>query len=306
MGAPVRLDKVDLNLFVVFEAVYRERSVTRVARELHLTQPAVSNSLGRLRQAFSDQLFVRTPQGMQPTPVADSVIGDVRRALSLLQHSVGAGARFDPADSEKVFRLGVNDLVQTLLLPELYQRVSQLAPRVALHAVYAGREGGVAQLKSGEIDLLVDSPQVNARELEQASLARLPYVVAMRRGHPLAGRKLTLERYLEASHLHVSGRERGRGHADLALHAIGRRRQIAVRLQNLAPAVAVTASSDLLWTAPALAVRAVGLHSVGTPLEIEPLQLNLYWTRSAAEDPASRWLRAQCLEAAESGGLVEA
>ncbi len=81
----MRLDKIDLNLFVVFEAVYRERSVTRVAQELHLTQPAVSNALGRLRQAFGDQLFVRTPQGMQPTPVADNVIGEVRRALLLLQ-----------------------------------------------------------------------------------------------------------------------------------------------------------------------------------------------------------------------------
>ncbi|TGD75311.1 LysR family transcriptional regulator [Mangrovimicrobium sediminis] len=302
----MRLDRIDLNLFVVFEAVYRERSVTRVAQELHLTQPAVSNALGRLRQAFADQLFVRTPQGMQPTPVADNVIGDVRRALLLLQDSIGVGAQFDPQSSEKVFRLAVNDLLLTLLLPVLHRRLLPEAPGVVLQAFYPGREAAVAELKAGDIDLLVDSPQINARELGQAPLACLPYVVAMRPGHPLASSPLTLDAYLGADHLHVSGRPRGRGHVDIALHALGRRRQVKVRLQHHAPAAALTADSDLLWTTTELAARNSGLHCVPPPFAVEPLALNLYYSRSAAEDPANRWLREHCLAAVAAGALQAA
>ena len=99
----MRLDRVDLNLFVVFDALYRERSVTRVATHLNLTQPAVSNALSRLRQTFEDPLFVRSPDGMAPTPVADSVVADVKEALALLSRSVAVNAHFDPVRAEKVF-----------------------------------------------------------------------------------------------------------------------------------------------------------------------------------------------------------
>ncbi|MFV8817268.1 LysR family transcriptional regulator [Haliea sp. E17] len=295
----MRLDRMDLNLFVVFEAIYRERSVTRVAQLLHLTQPAVSNALGRLRRNFDDQLFVRTPQGMQPTPVADNVIGDVRRALALLQKSTGAGARFEPARSEKQFRLGLNDLGQTLWLPELYRLVAARAPGVTITSFYASREKAVEALKAGDIDLLVDSPQVNARELEQQRLASLRYVVTMRPGHPLAGRKLSLAAYLAAGHVHVSGRPRGRGHADIALHAMGQRRRVPIRVQHYAAARTIAEDSDLLWTVPEVVLAGSGWPMLEPPFTIDPLVLNLYWTRGAQDDPGNRWMR-ECL--VELGG----
>ncbi len=291
----MRLERMDLNLFVVFEAIYRERSVTRVAQLLHLTQPAVSNALGRLRRQFDDQLFVRTPQGMQPTPVADNLIADVRRALGLLEKSVSAGARFEPASSEKHFRLGLSDIGQTLWLPQLYRAVRSQAPRVTISSFYPGRENALEALKAGDLDLLMDSPEINARELEQQRVASLHYVVTMRPQHPLAASSLDLEDYLAADHVHVSGRPRGRGHVDIALHAAGLRRTLPLRVQHYAAARALVAASDLLWTVPEVVVANSGWPLKPVPLEIEPLVLNLYWTRGAQDDPANRWLREHLL-----------
>jgi len=287
----MRLDKVDLNLFVVFDALYRERSVTRVAQHLHLTQPAVSNALNRLRQTFGDPLFVRGPRGMQPTPVADAVTADVQRALGLLQRSVGGQYRFDPADSGRVYRLGMNDLAQALVLPGLQRAIARVAPGVSVQAHYQGRESSVEQLKAGDLDMLIDVPQLNARELEQIPLGGIAHRLAMSAGNPLAGKPLDMSDYLAASHLHVSSRARGRGQVDLALHNQGQRRSVKMRVQHYAVAATITASSDLLWTAPATALDHPDLVVSDLPFAVEALVLNLYWHRSADQDPANAWMR---------------
>ncbi|RLQ22993.1 LysR family transcriptional regulator [Seongchinamella sediminis] len=287
----MRLDKVDLNLFVVFDTLYRERSVTRVAQRLHLTQPAVSNALNRLRQTFDDPLFVRGPRGMQPTPVADAVSADIQRALALLQKSVGGQHRFDPAESAKVYRVGMNDLAQGLVLPGLQRTLADRAPGVSVHAFYQGRDLSVEQLKAGDLDLLIDVPQLNARELEQVQLGSIPYRLALSATHPLAGKAPDMSDYLGAEHVHVSSRARGRGQVDLALHNRGQRRSVKMRVQHYAVAAAITAGSQLLWTAPASALDYPGLVVCALPFEVEPLALNLYWHRSADQDPANAWMR---------------
>lgn len=125
----MRLNRVDLNLFIVFEAIYREKSISKVALLLNLTQPAVSNALSRLRKTFNDPLFVRSPQGMLPTSTANNIIGDVRKALDLLRESVGTSNDFEPQLTNKTFKLGMNDLTQFLTLPSLMQTIQQKAPQ---------------------------------------------------------------------------------------------------------------------------------------------------------------------------------
>jgi DNA-binding transcriptional LysR family regulator len=290
----MRLDKIDLNLFVVFDAIYRERSVTRVAAQLNLTQPAVSNALSRLRQTFDDPLFIRTPEGMAPTPVADNVVADVRKALELMRQSVGVNTRFDPASSEKVFHLGMNDLAEALVLPRLHDTLRQLAPKVSLTSYYVARESATDELKSGLIDLLLDAPVVNAKELQQQPLAALPYVAAMHRKHPLASKKhITLEDYLAGEHLHVSSRRRGRGHVDIALHRLNKQRQVRMRVQNYLVAARITQETELLWTVPEVLAKSLPLHTCALPFDVEPLSWNLYWSRSAEDDPANSWMRGQ-------------
>ncbi|MEP5569377.1 MAG: LysR family transcriptional regulator [Halioglobus sp.] len=287
----MRLDQVDLNLFVVFDALYRERSVTRVAQSLHLTQPAVSNALNRLRKSFDDQLFVRGPRGMQPTPVAEAVSADVQRALALLQKSMLSGQRFDPLSAQTTFRLGMNDMAQNIVLPGVHNALAQQAPGITVEAYYLDRDSAVEQLKSGDLDLLLDAPQVNARELGQCHLGSLAHRVGMAKSHPLADQPLDLSHYLSATHVHVSARARGRGQVDLALHTIGHRRTVAMRVQHYAVAAAVTAQSDLLWTAPGPVINHPDLLVKDVPFAVDSLVFNLYWHRSAAEDPANAWMR---------------
>jgi DNA-binding transcriptional LysR family regulator len=292
----MRFDKIDLNLFVVMDAIYRERSVTRAAGRLHITQPAISNSLARLREAFDDQLFVRTPEGMAPTPVTENVIGDVRRALGLLSKSVGVNARFDAEKSEKVFRLAMSDLAETLILPTLMQKLSEDAPNASITCYYLERETAASELKAGNLDLLLDSPVFNARELETKPLATLPYVVAMRSGHPLARKKLTVDEYLAGEHLHVSGRRKGRGQVDIGLHTIGKARRIAMRLQNYQVAAKIAEQTSLLWTTPKAMANLTGLIQKEPPFKIEPVTWNLFWHRSADDDPANIWIRNRVTE----------
>lgn len=287
----MRLEKIDLNLFVVFDAIYRERSVTKVAVLLNLTQPAVSNALSRLRQTFDDPLFVRTPEGMAPTPVADSVVGDVREALTLLGRSVGVNARFDPTTSEKVFHLGMQDLAESLLLPRLQAAVKAVAPKVSITSYYVAREAATEELKAGVIDLLLDVPEVNAKELGQAALAELPYVVAMRVDHPLAEKPLTVDDYLAAEHVHVSSRRKGRGQMDVALHKLGLRRRVTMRVQSYMVGARIAEQTDLLWTVPRVLAETLPLYVAELPFSVEPLAWNLYWHKNADSDPANAWMR---------------
>ncbi|WP_317932271.1 LysR family transcriptional regulator [Halioxenophilus sp. WMMB6] len=295
----MRLDKIDLNLFVVFDAIYRERNITRVAASLNITQPAVSNALARLRQTLDDPLFVRTPQGMSPTPVADNLVGDVRAALALLDRSLSTTARFEPHSSEKTFNLGMNDLGEALLLPHLQQAIARVAPKMSLTCYYLNRQLASEELRKGTIDLLLDIPAVNAKELAFEAIASLDYVVAMRKQHPLVKKKtFSLKEYLSQDHLHVSSRRSGRGQMDIALNALGHRRRIALRIQNYLVAARVVADSDLLWTVPRALAETLPLHTKKMPFTMEPLMWNLYWHKNADNDPANQWLRALILERA--------
>lgn len=287
----MKLEKVDLNLFVVFDAIYRERSVTKVAVQLNLTQPAVSNALSRLRQTFDDPLFVRTPEGMMPSPVADTIVGDIREALSLLGQSVSSNAHFDPASSEKVFRLGMNDLAEALLLPRLQAKIKQRAPKVSITSYYVAREEATQELKAGLIDLLLDAPTVNAKSLRHQKLSALPYVVAMRKTHPLAEKKLSVEDYLQSDHLHVSSRRTGRGQMDIALHAQGYQRNVRMRVQSYLVAGHIAEDTDLLWTVPKVLADRLPLLVKPLPFKMDQLQWHLYWHEKADNDPASLWIR---------------
>lgn len=287
----MRLEKIDLNLFVVFDALYRERSVSRAAMALNLTQPAVSNALARLRATFDDQLFTRVKGGVAPTPVADTVVPDVREALALLKRSIEVSAGFDPATSDKVFQLGMNDLAEALVLPKLRLHLREVAPGVSVTSYYVDRRSGAEELKSSLIDLMVDAPLLDLNDLDSKALSSLPYVVAMRPDHPLAGRALSVDDYLASEHIHVSSRRKGAGQMDLALHAMGYDRTVKMRVQNFLVAARITEETDLLWTVPNILADSLPLHTVALPFRVEPMRWFLFWHKQARDDPSNIWMR---------------
>jgi DNA-binding transcriptional LysR family regulator len=290
-GLAMKLPKVDLNLFVVFDTVYRERNLTRAARSLHITQPAVSNALKRLRGAFSDPLFVRTPRGVAPTPVADNIAARVQEALNMLGMSLTESEKFAPRQSDKVFALAVHDIDEAVLLPRLMEQLQTAAPGVSLECVAVPRDELERELASGSLDFALDVPLFSVPTLCRQLVSAERYVCAMRPGHPAARGALTLDRYLGLDHIHVSTRRQGTGHVDRALERLGRARDIKLRMMSYMAAPQVVASTDLVLTIPRSLASMYGLVMLELPFEVGTLDQYLYWHRNADVDRANAWMR---------------
>ena len=223
----MNLSKVDLKLFIVFDAIYTEANLTRAGQIVGITQPAVSNALARLRETFNDPLFVRTAQGMVPTPMAQNIIGPVRNALSLLRVSVQESRIFNPAQAAKTYRISMTDLTEAIILPPLFQRLRRLAPTVIIESFLSKRRETTKELAAGRLDFAVDAPLNTDPQVRHVKLMDDRYVCAMRKGHPMAGKeKLSLDDYLSLTHIHISSRRSGLGYVDLALGKMGIQRMI--------------------------------------------------------------------------------
>lgn len=287
----MRLQNVDLNLFMVFDAIYTERNLTRAAERLSITQPAVSNALSRLRGSLDDPLFVRAPREMMPTPVAENMIGLVREALHLLNTSVQLGDRFDPAIAAHSFSISMHDVNELTVLPMLLAALQKQAPGVSLASYPVPRSDMVKDLASGHLDLAIDVPVVNHPDLRHCPLMAAPYVCLVRHDHPEVGRSLTLEQYLALSHVHVSSRRQGVGHVDAVLSGLGRPRRIQMRTKHHLVALKLVEETDLALTIPLSLAKNSDLKVLELPFEVAAVEWHLYWHRSADQDKAHHWLR---------------
>ena len=290
---------LDLNLLRVFDAVLRDRSVTAAARHLGLTQPAVSNALARLRAAFEDALFVRTPTGMDATPFARELAEPVRQALALLESALAHGPGFDPATSTRAFRFYMSDLGQIEFLPPLVERAQRVAPNVRLEAVALEVEDIGDALASGNLDLAVGFLPALGPPLQRRSLFRDPYVCLMRIDHPRIEGKLTRKKFLAASHALVSYRG-GHRVIEEALERAGLARRIALRVPHFTVVPMVLERTDLILTLPARVARVYErrgrLKSLPPPVPIPPAEVAVHWHERFDSDPGNRWLREVLIE----------
>ncbi|TRX76457.1 LysR family transcriptional regulator [Pseudomonas mangiferae] len=293
----MNLNKVDLNLFIVFDAIYTESNLTRAGQIVGITQPAVSNALARLRETFNDPLFVRTAQGMVPTPMAQNIIGPVRNALQLLRVSVQESRTFTPQQANKTYRISMTDLTEAVILPPLFQRLRRLAPSVQIESFLAKRRETTKELAAGRLDFAVDAPLNTDPQVRHVKLMEDRYVCALRKGHPLAKDSLTLDEYLSLTHIHISSRRSGLGYIDLALGKMGIQRRIALRSQHYLMASTVMHNTDMAMTVPERFARRHDLHHVALPVnDVPALETHLYWHESTDQDPANRWMREQIIE----------
>ena len=289
----MRLRNVDLNLFVVFDVVYSERNLTRAAEVLHITQPAVTNALNRLRKNFSDPLFIRGRKEMLPTPVADNIIGLVREALQLLAKSVNEGEVFEPSTSQKQFHVAMNDAAELTVLSPMIGQLLQEARFIGMNSFSVSRSEIAKELAAGSLDLAIDAPLLNDPNLLHAPLMSAPYVCLMRKGHPMCEERLTMKQYLELKHVHISSRRQGLGHVDAALNQLGMKRKISLRMRHYMVAPEVVAQSDMVMTAPSNLVHNTNLTVAELPFDLPPQNWHLYWHLSADHDEANKWLREQ-------------
>ena len=293
----MNLSKVDLNLFIVFDAIYTEANLTRAGQIVGITQPAVSNALSRLRDTFNDPLFVRTAQGMVPTPMAQNIIGPVRNALALLRVSVQESRTFNPLQASKTFRISMTDLTEAVILPPLFQRLRRQAPGVMIESFLSRRRETTTDLAAGRLDFAVDAPLNTDPQVRHVKLMEDRYVCAMRREHPLSKPRLSLEEYLGLTHIHISSRRNGLGHVDLALGKAGQQRKIALRSQHYLMATQVLQQTDMVMTVPERFARHSDLYYVPLPVtDVPAVETHLYWHESTDQDPANRWMREQMIE----------
>ncbi|MCU1720128.1 MULTISPECIES: LysR family transcriptional regulator [unclassified Pseudomonas] len=293
----MNLSKVDLNLFIVFDAIYTEANLTRAGQIVGITQPAVSNALARLRETFNDPLFVRTAQGMVPTPMAQNIIGPVRNALSLLRVSVQESRIFNPLQANKTFRISMTDLTEAVVLPPLFQRLRRLAPAVVIESFLCKRRETTKELAAGRLDFAVDAPLNTDPQVRHVKLIQDQYVCAMRQGHPMAKDKISLDEYMSLTHIHISSRRNGLGYVDLALGKMGLQRRIALRSQHYLMASQVLQQTDMVMTVPERFARRHNLNYASLPVnDVPPLETHLYWHESTDQDPANRWMREQMIE----------
>ncbi|MES2415523.1 MAG: LysR family transcriptional regulator [Pseudomonadota bacterium] len=285
----------DLNLLYVFEALWRDRSVTVAAERLGLTQAAVSGSLKRLRQEYDDKMFTLVGRKMQPTPLATALSNQLLDALATVRSTRGDAPGFDPASSQRMFVIRTRDIGEVVFLPAILARLRESAPKIRLRTVFRPIDETVAGLASGRIDLAMGYLPSLQNAIHRKVLCTQRYVCVMRTAHPLAAKKLTLDLFRKQEHLLVE--YSGSGHLVLerALNEAGAKNRIRIRLPQYLSAPHFVTASDLLWTVPAVLAQTLAKHY---PLVIKPLpivlpdfEVALYWHDRFHRDPASQWMR---------------
>ena len=282
----------DLNLFKVFIAIYQQQNLTRAAEALSVTQPAVSNALNRLRLNFNDQLFIRTHQGMTPTPFSESIIERVQEAIQLLNSSISSKEIFDPSTSKRRFSVSMNDMMEGILLPKLIERIQNEAPNLVLECIHVKRTDLESELGKGSIDLALDVAIVtSSTQLEMSKIESAPFVCVVRKDHPSIKDKLSMQEYLDLKHIVVSSRRKGLSYEDSVLKRLGHKRKIALRIPYYRVAPLIVEQCDLAITVPRTLVDKSKFKVLELPFNVPNLKMNLYWHKNSQDDPGIIWLR---------------
>lgn len=286
---------LDLNLLVVFDAVMRERNATRAAARLNMTQPAISHALSRLRSALRDDLFVRTPDGMEPTPYAERLAGSVRAALESLRTALDGAAPFEPETADRGFTLAMDNRAVVVLAAAVAAAIGQQAPRVQLTIRPSGTLNLPELLDRGELDMAVAGFAGPAERFADLRLFEDDFVALVRRGHPAAANgTISLQALADHPHLMLSSTGEETGFVDAQLARQELTRSIALRVPLLA-AAATLAQSDMIAVLSASTARAfagsIPLDVLSLPFPSPRQVTAMLWHRRMDNVPAHQWLR---------------
>jgi DNA-binding transcriptional LysR family regulator len=292
---------VDLNLLKAFDALVRERAVTRAAGRIGLSQPAMSHALSRLRSLFADDLFVRTPNRMEPTARAREIAPLVSAAIEHIEAALNLGVGFDPAKSAGIFTAGMAEYAEVALVGRLADTFARQAAKATLRLTPVTGAEAAEQLDGGAIDVAVARLGALPTHLDSIVLLRDPFVLIARRGHPFAAPSLSIEAYAALNHVLVSPRGDTSGAVDRSLADFGFKRRIALLVATYLALPAALAASDLVATVPRRTARQIAAIA---EIQIMPLPIDLSvtvsmaWHRRATSELAQSWFRSLLIEAA--------
>ena len=291
----------DLNLLPVILAVHEERSVSRAAHRLGMSQPAVSVAVNKLRAALGDPLFVRTSHGMEPTPRALSLITPTREILQRITTEVLSSVTFDPAVTTRKFTFALSDIGEMVFLPKLLGRIQADAPAASVSSVNLPPAEILAALESGEIDLAIGYfPDLKNRNLFQQRLFSHSFICLLNAAHPIQQRRISMEQFLKLGHAVIRAEGRSQELFEQLLEKRKIERRIVLSTPHFMTIPFIIASTDLIVTVP-LAVgesfaRFANIKLVEPPLEIPNFDLKQHWHRKCHKAGASMWLRSIVVE----------
>ena len=292
------LRSVDLNLLVALDALLSEQHVTRAAERVGLSQPAMSNALGRLRGMFGDELLVRTATGMQATPRAIELVEPVRQLLRQAERVLESDAGFDPADAERTFTIRMSDILAFLILPPLMAR-KPAASRMAYSILHLPPADTVEALERDEIDVAISMGLDHSKSIRAEKVLADRMVCVMRASHPIAGRPLTLKTFLAQDYVKQSMSPTDMRFVDNVLTDMGHQRRITLNVPHWLVVPHVLKQTDLLMVMPgrlAAALNDDALCARDLPFRSAPFDWMMYWHRRYDQSNANRWLQQELRE----------
>lgn len=309
----MHLNRVDMNLLVYLDALLRERSVTKAAHKLGISQPAMSNGLRRLRDLFEDPLLIRTSDGMTPTERASELEPMLRLALQSLEKVVQPRAHFDAHESHRVFRIMASDYAESTLIPALLKRLTVEAPNVSLD-IMTPSDVNFSDVEQGRVDMVINRFDQLPQSFHQMTIWSDNFCCMLSEDNPILD-NFSLTNYLKARHVWVSKTGYGvgvgvdpsdvqkLGFVDEVLHQLGKKRNIAVFTRHYQAAMLLAEENNLVVTIPAraahLQARNPRLAVKAPPFEIPSLLLKMVWSPLLHHDPAHRWIRRLIIDVAE-------
>lgn len=294
---PVQLD---LNLMTALDALLEEGSVAGAAERLHLSAPAMSRTLGRIRRITGDQILVRTGRTMTPTPHALAIRGEVHDLVQRARALLEPGRHLDLRTLERTFTLRGHDAVTTAIGPGLLAALREQAPGVAIRLL-AEASSDTNELRHGRVDLEIGSTEPELPEISHETVGQDRLVAAVGPHHPCASGELTVARFAQADHLTVSRRGRLTDLVDEILKNLGMQRRVVASVPTSTAALYFISRSELMVAVPEhmcqSTLRALGLCTRPLPFDLPPVPLVLAWHHRYDNDKAHAWLRSQVREA---------
>ncbi|WP_101759793.1 LysR family transcriptional regulator [Oceanicoccus sp. KOV_DT_Chl] len=312
----MNISRIDLNLLVYLDVLLREKNVTKAADQLGITQPAMSNSLRRLRDLFNDPLLIRTSQGMTPTQRAEELQPQLRQILSSIELAVQPAAEFSIEDSTRVFRIMASDYAESTLIPALLNEIRDIAPHIRLD-VLTPSDVTFQDVEKGKVDMAINRFDYLPQSFHQVNVWRDNFTCLMSKNNPIL-KDFNLESYLAAHHIWVSKTGMGvgvgmnpddiqrLGRVDEALAEIERTRHIRVFTRHYQVAALLAEQPDLIATLPK---QAAYRHTLGDnspltikppPFPIVPIELKMAWSPLLHHDLGHTWLRRLIVEVAKN------
>jgi len=285
---------IDVKQMAIFEEIYRTRSVSQAAEDMRVSQPTISIGLRKLRKRFNDPLFVRTSEGMEPTPLASELLKPISESLSLLRYVLRHKIVFDPSQSDRCFRICMTDISQVVLLPPLLNRLKEIAPSIRIDVIPISAKTPKL-LESGEADLAIGfMPQVEAGYHRQKLFAQR-FVCMLRKDHPRIGDKLTLKQFAQERHIEIATSATGHWIIDKVFEEKKVKRKIALRIPDFLGIALIVANTDLIATVPErlgeVLAQSARIKILKPPISFPSYVVEQHWHERYHRDPRNNWLR---------------